>query len=506
MLSIQKNFSKSFFALLSLPATAMGTALSIQIAALSWILKTKYGLDVEEIGIVWAAGPIAGIFGQVIIGIVSDKVWFWGGRRRPFILIGGIIAALMLLALPSIDIISSSLGFSGILTVAISVALMLDLAINVSFNPTRSIIADVTPEGKIRTGGFTWMQTVSGTFGVAAYLISVIWDNYVLINIGVVLVFLFSVVPSFFITEPKSLNEEEEGEESESVSLKESMMSILPLAGFLLFGLFGIVNKLFLHERLDEYQNIMVFVSIGLTFLLGIGLMLESAKKEENKTEFQKILLAHAFTWLGIQSMFVYFTPFIGDVVLPNLGDNIMANNFSSLLTGKELASFTIDDTTGNIVSLSFLFLNLVGALLPTLLLAPVAQKIGRVKTHTISIFLAAVGYFGLALFGNSELMIYLLIAVVGIGWAATISLPFAIMSERVDQTKMGLYMGIFNLSVVLPQLMSSLGIGKFIKESSNDSVLFYICGLALAISAFLWMFVRESKSNNAEISASGGH
>ena len=65
------------------------------------------------------------------------------------------------LALPNIGVINESLGFSGIMTVAISVALMLDLAINVSFNPTRSIIADVTPEGKIRTGGYTWMQTVS---------------------------------------------------------------------------------------------------------------------------------------------------------------------------------------------------------------------------------------------------------------------------------------------------------------------------------------------------------
>ena len=233
MLAIQNNFTKSFFAMLSLPATAMGFALSVQIAALSWILKTKYQLDVEEIGVVWAAGPIAGIFGQVIIGIVSDKIWFWGGRRRPFILIGGTIAALMLLALPNIGVINESLGFSGIMTVAISVALMLDLAINVSFNPTRSIIADVTPEGKIRTGGYTWMQTVSGTFGVAAYLVSVIWDNYVLINIGVVLVFLFSVVPSFFITEPREL-EKSSSSECEEVLLKESLASVLPLGGFLL--------------------------------------------------------------------------------------------------------------------------------------------------------------------------------------------------------------------------------------------------------------------------------
>ena len=259
MLPIQKNYTKSFFALLSLPATAMGFALSIQIAALSWILKTKYDLDVEEIGIVWAAGPIAGIFGQVIIGVISDKVWFWGGRRRPFILIGGTIAALMLLALPNIGIISNSLGFTGILTVATSVALMLDLAINISFNPTRSIIADVTPEGKIRTGGYTWMQTVSGTFGVGAYLISVIWDNYVLINVGVVLVLLFSVVPSFFITEPKNLEGQQDADQK-PVSLKESLLSILPLFGFLLFGVFGIINKLFLSNALDDFQNVAVYV------------------------------------------------------------------------------------------------------------------------------------------------------------------------------------------------------------------------------------------------------
>jgi len=147
MLSSQKNLTKSFFMLLSLPATAMGFALSVQISALSWILSTKYHLEIEEIGLVWAAGPIAGILGQVVIGIISDNVWFWNGRRRPFILIGGVLATLMLLALPNIDVISTAMGIEGILGVAIAVALTLDLAINVSFNPTRSVIADVTPEG-----------------------------------------------------------------------------------------------------------------------------------------------------------------------------------------------------------------------------------------------------------------------------------------------------------------------------------------------------------------------
>jgi len=175
MLAIQRNLSKIFYILLSLPATAMGFALSVQISALSWILTTQYGLDIHQVGLVWAAGPIAGILGQVIVGIISDNVWLWNGRRRPFILVGGTLAALMLLALPNIGVVSTTLGISGLLGVAITVALTLDLSINLGFNPTRAIIADVTPEGEERTKGYTWMQTISGSFGVLAYGIGAYW-------------------------------------------------------------------------------------------------------------------------------------------------------------------------------------------------------------------------------------------------------------------------------------------------------------------------------------------
>ena len=203
MLEMQKRLSKPFYMMLSLPATAMGFALSVQISALSWLLSTQFGLDIHEIGVVWAAGPIAGILGQVIIGFISDNVWMWNGRRRPFILIGGVLASLSLLALPNIGIISESLGGIGILTVAIAVALSLDLSINISFNPTRALIADVTPEGETRTLGYTWMQTVSGTFGVLAYVIGGAWNNFVLIYFGAALVLLFSIIPTLFVEEPK---------------------------------------------------------------------------------------------------------------------------------------------------------------------------------------------------------------------------------------------------------------------------------------------------------------
>ena len=494
MLKIQEKLARPFFLILSLPATAMGFALCIQISALSWILQTKYHLNIEEIGLVWAAGPIAGIFGQVIIGIISDKVWLWGGRRKPFILIGGTLAALMLLALPNIDIISNTLGIQGILTVAVLVALILDLSINISFNPTRSIIADVTPQGDRRTKGFTWMQSVSGTFGVLAYLIAVIWDNYVLINVGIALVLVFSLIPPFLIQEPKELSEPEE-KPAAKVGFKEILIANLPLSGFMLFGFFGIINKVLLQGSLDAYQTPAVYVSFGITFIVGIWAILQGLPKEQDSLEFRKILLAHSFTWLGVQSMFVYMTPYVTEVLYPNLGDTVWANHISSWLSGRDLSVIGRDETIGNIVSLSFLLLNLIGALLPVFVLEPISEKLGRVKTHMWCIAITALAYTGMVFLGSHEGFLYALMCLAGVGWAATISLAFAIMSERVNQAKMGLYMGIFNLSVVLPQLTSSMGIGKIVNEASDKSILFLICAVSLAISALLWALVRETKN-----------
>lgn len=423
MLEMQKKLSNPFYALLSLPATAMGFALSIQIAALSWLMRTKYGLDLHEIGFVWAAGPLAGIIGQPIVGLISDKVWFWNGRRRPFILIGGSIAALMLLALPNIDVIDDFFGVGNIIIVAVVVALTLDLAINISFNPTRSIIADVTPEGVPRTKGYTWMQTVSGSFGVLAYAIGAIFGNYFLIYFGVFLVMAFSIVPMFFVKEPRELK-----------------------------------------SVLEAYQ-------------------IEDAGKTD-WNQFLKLLFAHSFSWIGVQTMFVYIIGFVEQRLEP-----------------------TSDDQTGMIIAISFLVLNAVGALLPAFVLEPVTEKIGRVKTHIICLFVMSAGYFGVVLFGYSSFTLWAMMAVAGVGWAAIVSLPFAIMSEKVNKNRMGWFMGIFNLSVVLPQLLVSLALGIFIQNAEDKSLIFIISAITLAISAVLWFMVKESKAVEKAIQSHGaGH
>jgi MFS family permease len=485
MLEIQKKLSKSFYALLSLPATAMGFALSIQISALSWILSTKYHLQIDEIGLVWAAGPIAGILGQVIIGIISDKVWLWNGRRRPFIFIGGLLAALMLLALPNIDVISKSLGFSGILGVAIAVALTLDLAINVSFNPTRSIIADVTPEGVERTKGYSWMQTISGTFGVLAYVIGAVWNNYVLIYFGVFLVIALSIIPTFFIEEPRELKDDNsDGEKGQDkTSFSEIVNSIQPLWGFLLYAVYAIIMRI-LHIEFKNYIVEIICFAISLFFIFRVLFKSTEGKSKSaaGKIGFMRILAAHSFTWIGIQTMFVYMFTYVQYKVY-----NIVPGSAIPDSTQVEM---------GRIVSISFLILNAVGAILPAFVLEPITRKIGRVKTHAICITTMAVGYVGMLFFGFQPMAIYLIMAFLGIGWASTISLPFAIMSQKVEQSKMGLYMGLFNLAVVLPQLVASFAVGQAVAKAPDKSLIFIVSTITLAISAFLWFLVKEDKES----------
>ena len=138
--------------------------------------------------------------------------------------------------------------------------------------------------------------------------------------------------------------------------------------------------------------------------------------------------------------------------------------------------------------------LNAVGALLPAFVLMPLAHRIGRVRTHALCLGFMAAGYVGLYLFGTTPLMIYGLMAVVGIGWAAIVSLPFAIVSQKVNQARMGLFMGLFNLSVVLPQLVVSLGIALFVSRAPDVNVIFMISAVSLALSAISWIFVREDE------------
>jgi MFS family permease len=259
------------------------------------------------------------------------------------------------------------------------------------------------------------MQTISGFWGVMAYVIGASLGNFTLIAAGVVIVFLFSVVPVFFVAEPRTLDAKAED------------------AG---------------------------------------------ARRSTNWPQLWRIFIAHGFSWIGVQTMFVYIIAFIQQKLIP-----------------EATAAPDASAQSGQIIAIAFAVLNTVGFLLPAFVLEPIAEKVGRVRTHLVSVGIMAAGYFAIAALVSSPLALYALMAVVGIGWGAIVSLPFAIMSEQVDRGRMGFYMGIFNLSVVLPQLFASLVLGKIILDAPDKSIIFLICGGTLAASAALWLLVREGGS-----------
>jgi maltose/moltooligosaccharide transporter len=271
------------------------------------------------------------------------------------------------------------------------------------------------------------MQTISGSFGVLAYAIGAIFGNYFLIYFGVFLVIAFTIVPSFAITEKKDLR------------------------------------------------------------LTNIGDEEVSKDRDTNLPEFLKISLANAFSWLGVQTMFVFAIGFISQHINPT-----PENSSNEILE-------IINNKTGQIISISFLLLNAVGAILPKFVLEPITEKIGRVKTQAIAVAIMSLGYWGIVFFANSEYSLYFFMIIAGIGWAAIVSLPFAIMSETVDESKMGYFMGMFNLSIVIPQLIVSAVFGTLIQNADDKSLVFIISGVTLAISAALWLIVKEQKDSKLE-------
>jgi MFS family permease len=387
--------------------------------------------------------------------------------------VGGLLTALSLMALPSIGLINTALGLDAILGVAITVALALDLSINVSFNPTRSLIADVTPEGPQRTAAYTWMQTVSGTFGVLAYAVSAIFGNVALIYFGVVLVLLFSLLPPLLIEEPRALaGAEAEAAEARApkLSLGTVLLLMRPLWPFAIYAVVAMGLKLTGNASHPLWIEA-GFAALAIGFIVHALMERQPAPNtaREDLPAFRKVLAAHALSWIGVQTMFVYMIAFVQQR-FPGLDD----------------------DGAGRLLSTSFLVLNAVGALMPAFVLNPLARRFGEVHVHAASLALMALGFAFVYFAGHSAAAVYVGMAVMGLGWGAIVSLPFAIFSQCVAPARIGLYMGVFNLSVVLPQLAVSLGVGMLIERLPDKGSVFLVGAATAALSAVAWMAVKR--------------
>jgi maltose/moltooligosaccharide transporter len=496
MLHAQKNLSTGFLILLSLPTAAIGFCLSSSIASTTWLLSTRYNLHLENIALIWLMGPLMGLLVQPVVGAFSDRTWFLRGRRKPYLMVGGLLGAASTYAMLELDTLAAATGL-GLLTVAVVVALLADLATNVTFNPARSLVADLTPEGPHRVRGYAWMQTVSGVLGISAYLISIFLGNLVLVLVTVAVVFFLTVLPLFFIEElaPRAPAATAVGEAPGGIAPTDAprvgtaaFRALLPMSGFMVYGVFVAVDKLLFDGGLSGWSVPLFLATVAATLAWGGLTVWQERRRPCDQTRLRTLLLGHGFAWLGVQSMFVMAFFYVRDFVVPGSDGPLIADQMFRLTSP---APSSAADTAGRILSIGFLLLNVVGAALPVLLLKPLCLRWGKVAVHRTAMGLMAAAYLFIAAGSQNEVFYYVGMLLCGIGWSSLISIVFAIFSESVDSREMGVSMGVFNSSLVLPALMVP-GLLKVSEALEGHRWMFLLFAACLLVSVALWCAVNE--------------
>jgi MFS family permease len=503
MRDAQQRLSTGFLILLSLPTAAVGFALSSGIATTTWLLSTRYNLHLENIALIWLMGPLMGLLVQPLVGALSDRTWLLRGRRRPYLLAGGVAGAASTYAMLELDTIAAATGL-GLLTVAVLVALVADLSTNVTFNPARSLVADLTPEGPARVRGYAWMQTVSGVLGISAYLISIFFGNLALVLVTVAVVFVLTLLPLLFIEEsapaamasPSGAGPVRAAQRANGMA---AFQALWPMVGFLVYGVFVAVDKLAFGDALSAWAVPLFLATVVLTLLWGIGTVWQGRRRPSGPNRLRTMLLAHGFAWLGVQSMFVMGFFYVRDFVVPAAGASVLADGLYHLANAATASTpTTAADTAGRILSMGFLLLNLVGAALPVLVLKPLCLRHGKVRVHAVAMGLMAAAYGFMAVAPAHEALYYLGMLLCGIGWSSLISIVFAIYSESVDSRAMGVSMGVFNSSLVLPALAVP-GLLKLSDALGQHRWVFALFAACLALSFAFWCAVSERDTGGAD-------
>lgn len=489
MLDAQRRLSTGFLMLLSLPTAAVGFSLSAAIASTTWLLSTRYGLHLENIALIWLAGPLMGLVVQPLVGALSDRTWLLGGRRRLYLLLGGAAGAVSMYAMLHLERLAAATTLS-LLAVAVIVTLLLDLSTNVTFNPARSLVADLTPEGPPRVRGYAWMQTVSGLFGVSAYLVSILLGNEVLILVTVAVTGLFTVLPALLIREQAPQALAAAGAPVARRGAWRPFQALLPMAGFGAYGVYIAVDKVLLGGAASAAAVPLFGLTLGSSVAWGLSLVWRDRARPSAALRLRKILLAHGLAWLGVQGMFVMAFFFVRDFIVPGtVAGGVMADVFHRWLQGSEPSAA---DTAAHILSTGFLLMNIVGALLPVLVLDPLCRRWGQVAVHRTAMGVMALGFLFIALAARTEGGYYVGMLLCGIGWSSLISIVFAIFSESVDAREMGVSMGVFNSSLVLPALAVP-GLLQWSAQLGQHRWVFALFAGCLALSWAFWRSVSEA-------------
>lgn len=472
---------------------------ALQNANVSRIFQSLGG-DVDRLAVYWLAAPVTGLIVQPIIGHYSDKTWGRFGRRRPYFLIGAILASLALFVMPN----------SPMLWIAVGTLWIMDASINISMEPFRAFVGDMLPSEQ-RTQGFAMQSFFIGAGAVVASFLPYVltnWFGVVNVALGDQLippsvkwsfyiggaVFFAAVLWTVLKTKEYSPDEMREFEEENIAANPSAKIDWKPapqLRGRLLrngtfFLLAGVLlSYLFFAFRLEKELYILSggLLIFGLIQLLSVYL----TKKQQTKNGLVEIITAmmnmpktmgqlavvQFFSWFALFAMWIYTTA------------GVTAHVYGTSDTASELYN-----DGANWVGALFGFYNGFAALV-AFLLPVLAKRTNRKLTHAIALTLGGLGLASFYIIRDPNLLILSMLGV-GIAWASILSMPYAILTGSLPADKMGTYMGIFNFFIVIPQILAASILGFFVRHLfKGEAILALLLGgasMIIAAITVLWV------------------
>lgn len=466
-------------------------AFALQNGSMSRIFQTL-GADMDQLPILWIAAPLTGLIVQPIIGYYSDRTWTRLGRRRPYFLVGAILTTLALFVMPH----SPVLWFAAIML------WLLDASINVSMEPFRAFVGDQLPPEQ-RTRGYAMQSFFIGTGAVIAYLLPEILSHFGVANTAPAGEIPPSVKLSFYIGgivlmgaigwtvfktreyPPDELQAFDDAEpsnhaEPRPIDNKRLWMEIA------VFAIPAAVLAYYVRSRgLDKSLYLLAGGLAAYALLLlgtgggqrggGLGEVIHDMRNMP--VTMRKLAVVQFFSWFALFAMWIYTTPAVTSLHFGSSDTTSAAYNDGADWVGVLFAAYS-----------AFAAIAAFG-------LAPLSRRIGLRATHLACLVAGGLSFIAFKFISDPH---WLLLPMVGIGvaWAAILAIPYSLLSGSVPARKMGVYMGIFNFFIVIPQLVAATLLGFLLKTFFGNQPInaLLIAGASLVIAGLLVLRVREEK------------
>lgn len=437
----------------------------LQNANTSRIFQTL-GAEVDSLAILWIAAPLTGLLVQPVIGYLSDRTWTRLGRRRPYFLVGAVLTTLALLVMPH----------SPYLWVAASMLWIMDASINVTMEPFRAFVGDNLPQEQ-RTTGYAMQSFFIGAGAVFAsclpwmltewfHVASTAPEGVVPLSVRIsfyvgAAALLAAVFWTVFTTKEYS-PEQIDAFERERLRTADAAHAAPRrtknyLVGGALAVLIGLAGAAGIRaaDAARELYLLAGFIA-GLGLLQVVAGLVRRAGRSNGLTEIlddifamprtmRGLAIVQFFSWFALFAMWIYMTPAVTAVHFgspdPTSAGYGEGANWVGVLMG---------------------IYNGVAAL-AAFLIPVLAARTGLRGAHAVNLGLGAAGFFGLFLIRDPALL-WLPMIGVGFAWASIVSMPYAILSNAVPGRKMGVYMGVFNIFIVVPQLVAATILGAVLK------------------------------------------